>query len=154
MQLNRYLAFRKECILDTDERWGRLVFIMSGVTLMTSMFLLALQNLIALFPGNEQWVASKVLRRAKTTPFHRGSPRWPFERLTICLSWLTFGGSLDVFPTPEDLEAGPFQHARGAWESWRQSTPINSSETKTYARQKRTSHPDYTFKAHRNERHH
>lgn len=108
MQLNRYLAFRKESIAgcmrysDADERWGGLVIIRSRVTLMTSKFLLALQNLIALLPGNEQWMAGKVLRRAEIIPLHRDSPQWPFERLTICLFQLTFGG-LWLFSQPQKI---------------------------------------------------
>lgn len=96
------MAFRRGSIArcmrysNIDERWGSLDLVMSGITLMTSKFLPAFQNLIALFLGNEQGRAGRVLRRAETTPLHRGSPQW------LCLSRLAFGG-LWVFSQPQEI---------------------------------------------------
>lgn len=89
-----------------DERWGSLDLVMSGVTLMTSKFLPAFQNLIALFPGNEQGMTGRVLRRAETTPLHSTEESSVALPIPACFWW-----SLVVFPAPGDLEAEPFQHA-------------------------------------------
>lgn len=70
MQLNREPGLWNgvNCQVHETFRHRRKVgldFATRGVTLMTSKFLSALQNLTALFPGNEEWTVGQALSKAK-----------------------------------------------------------------------------------------